>query len=142
MAMASGRWCLTCSPACVKQVSQGKRKRTEPPPVELMGKPLRPGDPLLGYLLKLGEKRGWRNRADMGILVAFDAKSLRKPEPTFSPAQFALRSTFCRLELQTEQVEWRCLERDCSYQSLASQHSLLPHRAPILVTFFTKSPVQ
>ena len=142
MAMASGRWCLTCSPACVKQVSQGKRKRTEPPPVELMGKPLRPGDPLLGYLLKLGEKRGWHNRADMGINVAFDAKILRSPEPRFSPAQFPLRSTFCRLELQTGQVEWRCLERDCSYQSLANQHSLLPHRAPILVTFFTKSPVQ
>ena len=141
--MAAGKWSVTYSPAFVKQVSKGQRKRAAPTSTaELMGEPLEPGDPLLGHLLKLGEQRGWHHRADMGINVAYDAKSFRSPEPRFSPAQFPLRSTFCRLELQTGQVMWRCLERDCRYQDLANQHELLPHRAPILVTFFTKDSVQ
>ncbi|CAE7234040.1 pol [Symbiodinium sp. CCMP2456] len=141
--MASGRWSVTYSPSFVKQVSKGKRKKPEPSPAaELLGSPLDPSDPLLGHLLKLGELKGWHNLENMGVNVAYDARSKRSPEPRFSPSQFPFRSSFCRVELPTGQAQWRVLERDVPYSELPNQHELLPSRAPILVTFFTRDPVQ
>ena len=141
--MAAGKWSVTYSPSFVKQVSKGKRKKPEPVQShEPMGQPLLPDDPLLGHLLKLGEQRGWHHLESMGVNVAYDARSRRSPEPRFSPSSFPFRSSFCRVELPSGQVQWRCLERDTRYQELPNQHELLPQRAPILVTFFTKDAVQ
>ena len=117
--MSAGRWSVTYSPSFVKQVSKGKRKKPEPMLEQApMGQLLPPNDPLLGHLLKLGEQRGWHNLENMGVNVAYDARSKRSPEPRFSPSAFPFRSWFCRVELSSGQVQWRVLERNASYQEL------------------------
>ena len=143
--MDCGTWSVTYSPEFVKQVSKGKRV---PPPIPrdarlaLLGEPLRGDDPLLGHLMKLGDQRGWHRLDDVGVNVADHAKSYRTPEPRFSSAEYPLRSTFCRVELPSGQVQWRRLEKDLAYTELANQHGLLSERAAVLVTFFSRRPGQ
>ena len=105
---------------------------------ELPGEALDGNDPLLGFLLKFAEHRGWHSQGNMGVNVAHGARSFRTPEPRFSSAQFPLRTSFARYELPTGERRWRVLERKTRYLEEANQHGLLTLAAPVLVTFFSK----
>ena len=143
--LRAGKWSITYSPAFVKQVSKGKKaaaaptsSSTESTASTLPGKALTPEDPMLGFLLKLGEQRGWHSLKDMGVNVAHSAKSFRRPEPRFSSAVYPFRTTFGRYDLPSGECTWRVLERDTAHTQEANQHQLLEKPAPVLVTFFTK----
>jgi len=131
---------ITYSPNFVKQVSKGKRSTAAKPSqvTELPGEALDGNDPLLGFLLKFAEHRGWHSQGNMGVNVAHGARSFRTPEPRFSSAQFPLRTSFARYELPTGERRWRVLERKTRYLEEANQHGLLTLAAPVLVTFFSK----
>ena len=136
-----GTWSITYSPSFVKQVAKGKRTPA-PAPVaasaDLPGEPLDGRDPMLGFLMKFAEMKGWHNHQNMGINVAHSAKSYRTPEPRFSSATYPLRTSFARFERPTGEVCWRVLERNTRYLEEANQHQLLSLTAPILVTCFAK----
>ena len=52
----------------------------------------------MGYLSKLCEQKGWHHLDQMGVNVAFGARSYRTPEPRFSASNFPYRTTFGRVE--------------------------------------------
>ncbi|CAE7278587.1 unnamed protein product, partial [Symbiodinium necroappetens] len=85
-----GVWSIEYSPTFVKQVSKGKRVVVPKVPegVKLPGASVDGGDPLLGFLLKFAEDRGWHHQGSMGVNVSHGAKSFRTPEPRFSSAEF------------------------------------------------------
>ena len=135
--MLSGEWSVSYCPKFVKQVYKtAKTKPTTRSLTELPGEPMSPQDPLLNHLMKLGEQRGWHFQNNIGVHVAFNAKSFRTPEPRFSAEMFPCRSTFARFERFSGQYEWRQLERAVKYSGLANQHALFGGNAPILVTLF------
>ncbi|OLQ04968.1 Uncharacterized protein K02A2.6 [Symbiodinium microadriaticum] len=138
-----GVWSIEYSPTFVKQVSKGKRVVVPKVPegVKLPGASVDGGDPLLGFLLKFAEDRGWHHQGSMGVNVSHGAKSFRTPEPRFSSAEFPLRTTFGRYELPSGELAWRVLERKNRYLEEANQHSLLPLPAPVLVTFFSRDNI-
>ena len=137
--MSSGRWSITYSPDFVKQVAKGKKLK----PLDvtsacagLPGERVEDGDPLLAFLWRLGEKRGWHLVNGIGVQVAFNGKSFRTPEPRFSATQFPLRSSYARFNLSDAQCEWRRLEKAVKYSELPNQHALIGVTAPILISMF------
>ena len=79
-----GTWSITYSPSFIKQVAKGKRTPAQAPvaaSADLPGEPLDGRDPMLGFLMKFAEMKGWHNHQNMGINVAHSAKSYRTPEP-------------------------------------------------------------
>lgn len=136
--LAKGEWSVSYSPSFVKQVYKAK------PKVNVGGKPagsdagqaMKSDDAMTRHLMKLGEQRGWHSMNNMGINVAYNAKSFRGPEPRFSSAQMPLRSTFARVDHGSGQCEWRQLESGVRYSEYPNQHALLGFVAPILVTLF------
>ena len=134
--MLSGDWSVSYCPKFVKQVYKSAKKKPLVSVKELPGEPMVPEDPLLNHLAKLSEQRGWHFQDNIGVHVAFNAKSYRTPEPRFSAEQFPFRSSFARFDLCTGQCEWRQLERAVKYSGLNNQHALFGGNAPILVTLF------
>ena len=135
--MKCGQWSVSYCPAFVKQVykaSKGSKLTTTT--VTLPGEPLIGSDPLLNHLLRLGEQRGWHFQSNVGVHVAFGAKSFRTPEPRFSMEEYPIRSSFARFSLPSGQMEWRQLERGVRYGRLSNQHALFGGTAGILVTLF------
>ena len=106
---SSRRWSITYSPEFVKQVAKGKKLK---PLDAILARAELPGvrvgdvDPLLAFLWRLGEKRGWHLVSGIGAHVAFNAKSFRTPS-----AQFPLRSSHARFNLSDCHCEWRRLEK-------------------------------
>ena len=136
--LKAGEWCVSYSPLFVKQVYKAARKQSVPVSSgkELPGEVISAGDPLMNHLLKICEQRGWHFIDNIGIHVAFNAKSFRTPEPRFSTNQFPCRTSFARFNMSSSQCEWRQLEKAVQYGRLANQHALIGCVAPILVTFF------
>lgn len=135
--MKSGTWSVSYSPTFVKQVYKAaKTKPKSAAPKELPGEPLPAGDPMLLHLMRLGEQRGWHFMNNIGVHVAYNAKSYRTPEPRFSAEMLPYRATFARYSLESGQCEWRQLERAVKFSGLANQHALFGGNAPILVTLF------
>ena len=134
--MKSGCWCVSYCPTFVKQVYKASKSPKPSVAVELPGTALNSADPMINHLMKLGEQRGWHFVSNIGIHVAFRAKSFRTPEPRFSTETFPFRSSFARFELESGQVEWRQLEKAVKYGSLANQRALIGACAPVLVTLF------
>lgn len=139
--LAKGEWSVSYSPSFVKQVHKASKAK---PKVNVGGKPagsdagqaMKSDDAMTRHLMKLGEQRGWHSMNNMGINVAYNAKSFRGPEPRFSSAQMPLRSTFARVDHGSGQCEWRQLESGVRYSEYPNQHALLGFVAPILVTLF------
>ena len=110
--------------------------------VPLPGVPVDGNDPGDGlpciYLPKLCEQKGWHHLDQMGVNVAFGARSYRTPEPRFGASSFPYRTTFGRLE-QPPGCRWRRLTTDEGRHDL-NQHALLSERFGVLITFFKSSP--
>ncbi|CAE7399786.1 Ank3 [Symbiodinium necroappetens] len=104
----------------------------------LPGDPVDGNDPLMGFLLKFAEVRGWHSHGATGVNVAHNARSYRTPEPRFSSALLPVRTTFARYQRASGELVWRALERKTRYLEEANQHGLLKLAAPVLVTFFTR----
>ena len=94
---------------------------------------------MMGYLSKLCEQKGWHHLDQMGVNVAFGARSYRTPEPRFSASNFPYRTTFGRVEQPPGCYQWRRLTTDEAYTSLPNQHALLSERFGVLITFFKSS---
>ena len=135
-----GTWSITYSPSFVKQVAKGKKAPSVKTSAseELPGDPVDGNDPLMGFLLKFAEVRGWHSHGATGVNVAHNARSYRTPEPRFSSAVLPVRTTFARYERPSGELVWRALERKTRYLEEANQHGLLRLAAPVLVTFFTR----
>ena len=138
--MTSGEWSVSYCPKFVKQVYKSAKKKVQiaSSTQELPGEPMMPNDPLMNHLMKLAEHRGWHFQNNIGVHVAFHAKSFRTPEPRFSAEVFPCRSSFARFGLKTGQYEWRQLEKAVKYSGLANQHALFGASAPVLITLFHK----
>jgi transposase InsO family protein len=138
--MTSGEWSVSYCPKFVKQVYKSAKKKVQiaSSTQELPGEPMMPNDPLMNHLMKLAEHRGWHFQNNIGVHVAFHAKSFRTPEPRFSAEAFPCRSSFARFGLKTGQYEWRQLEKAVKYSGLANQHALFGASAPVLITLFHK----
>ena len=87
--LAAGRWSVSYSPGLVKRVYKAAKSKPAASAVDakknaLFGEPLEKGDAMLGHLMKLSGQRGWHLNNDVGINVAYNAKSFRTPEPRVS----------------------------------------------------------
>ena len=69
--LSSGRWCVSYSPAFVKQLSKAGRVPVvaESAGAELPGDALPGRDPMLGLVLKVAQVRGWHSQDGMGVNV-------------------------------------------------------------------------
>ena len=135
--LSSGTWSISYSPEFVKQVSKAKKVKPSETSAcaELPGVRLSADDPMWPHLLKLCEKRGWHSISNMGVQVAFNARSYRTPEPRFSAHELPLRSTFARFNVD-DQFVWHQLELGIEYGKLLNQHAMIGSSAPVLITFF------
>ena len=135
--MKAGQWSVSYCPSFVKQVYKAaKSSKQQVTATTLPGEPLTGSDPLLNHLLRLGNQRGWHFQNNVGVHVAFGAKSFRTPEPRFSMEAYPIRSSFARFSLPSGQMEWRQLERGIRYGRLSNQHALFGGTAGVLVTLF------
>ncbi|CAE7353697.1 dnaJ [Symbiodinium microadriaticum] len=133
----AGKWSVTYSPTFVKQVVKAKQTKVAPRAIlPLPGTAVDGNDPVMGYLSKLCEQKGWHHLDQMGVNVAFGARSFRTPEPRFSASEYPYRTTFGRVEQPPGCYQWRRLSTDEAYTALPNQHSLLSERFGVLVTFF------
>ena len=103
---------------------------------DLPGVVLDGSDPMLPFLITLGEKRGWHFQNGIGIQTAYNAKSYRTPEPRFSSSEMPLRSSFGRFQSAEGKCFWHRLESAVQYISLPNQHALIGCVVPILVSMF------
>ena len=139
--MKQGEWCVTYSPEFVKQVSKGAKRRTTISSSSttnlssLPGESLFNDDPILGYVMKFANQRGWHSDSGLGVNVAQNARSLRTPEPRFASSAVPYRTSFGCFESNGRLV-WRVLERSVKYVDLPNQHALIGPTAQTLVTFF------
>ena len=136
--MQSGEWSITYSPEFVKQVTKARsiKPSVEPASADLPGVVLDGSDPVLPFLMSLGEKRGWHFQNQIGIQTAYNAKSYRTPEPRFSSSEMPLRSSFGRFQSAEGRCVWHKLESAVQYTSLPNQHALIGCIVPILVSMF------
>ena len=138
--LAECRWCVTYSPAFVKQPSKGKSPKK---PTELqahlrsdLGVPFGSDDPLYGRVLQLAEKPGWHVLGDeVAAHVCKGAKSFRTPEPRFSRDDYPHRTTFGRFE-NVLGLFWRKLEGSENLHMCGNTRKPLPAAADVLVTLF------
>ncbi|CAE7237175.1 unnamed protein product [Symbiodinium microadriaticum] len=140
--LREGRWSVTYCPDFVKQVAKAKKVSAAAPrkaELPLPGEPVDGHDPMLGYLSKLADQKGWHFLDGMGVNVAFQARSFRTPEPRFSSKEYPLRTTFGRMEYPIGRHVWRRLGTDESYTGHANQHALFSERFDVLITFFKKA---
>ena len=94
-------------------------------------------DPLLNHLLRLGEQRGWHFQNNVGVHVAFGAKSFRTPEPRFSMEEYPIRSMLCTFFTSKWSDGMASTGKGCvRYGKLSNQHALFGGTAGILVTLF------
>lgn len=136
--MTTGEWSISYSPEFVKQVTKARSIKPSAgtacadwPGVVLDG-----SDPMLPFLMTLGEKKGWHFQNQIGIQTAYNAKSYRTPEPRFSSSEMPLRSSFGRFQSAEGQCFWHKLESAVQYTSLPNQHALIGCVVPILVSMF------
>ena len=100
--MSLGRWSISYSPEFVKQVA--KAKKLKPLGVasacaDLPGVRVDGGDPLLGHLMKIGERRGWHLISGIGIqLLSMPARSEHQ-NPDFPLPR-------CRFEVAMQDSIW------------------------------------
>ena len=139
--LSTGKWSVSYSPSFVKQVYKAARAKPKindgcKAAGSEAGEAMKSDDAMTRHLMKLGEQRGWHSINNLGINVAYNAKSYRGPEPRFSAAQLPLRSTFVRVDHGSGQCEWRRLESGVRYSEYPNQHALIGFVAPVLVTLF------
>lgn len=91
------------------------------------------------HLINLCEKRGWHSFPELGVQVAYNAKSFRTPEPRFSATEYPLRSSFGRFQVTESLQAWHRLECAVKFSDLPNQHALIGCSVPILVTMFHSS---
>ena len=92
-------------------------------------KALTADDPMLGFLLKFAELRGWRSRLTWAS-TWLTLRSLVEDQNPASVRLCYLWTTFARYELPTGELQWRVLERDVQYTLEANQRRLLEVPAP------------